>query len=346
MGVRESARCGVQYSNTPFLFFMKALSLLSGGLDSMLTARLILDQGIDVDGIGFFTPFFSSDRGRIAADRLGIPFYPFDITGEFIRILQKPRYGYGRNCNPCTDCHRLMVATAAGKLEERGAAFIITGEVLGQRPKSQTRDALNAVAKGAGRGLLLRPLSALLLEETIPEKKGWVDRSRLLGLSGRSRKEQLALAARYGLEGYSTPAGGCLLTEEHYCRRLKELKEREGWNAADLELLRVGRHFRLPSGAKVISGRDEGENLRLEQLAADGDLLLQAADKPGSLILLRAPGGSSPGDLELAAAVCARYSKEKGRPSLEIACRKKAGMEKKLFFASPLPDDVLEEIRI
>ena len=325
---------------------MKALSLLSGGLDSMLAARLILDQGIEVSGIGFSTPFFGSGRGRRAAGQLGIPFYSLDITKKYLGILQKPRYGYGKNCNPCTDCHRLMVETAAGQMEERGASFIFTGEVLGQRPKSQTRDALNSVMKGIARGFLLRPLSALLLEETIPEQEGWVDRSKLLGLSGRSRKKQLELARRYGLTGYSTPAGGCLLTEKNYCRRLKELKEHEGWNSADLELLRIGRHFRLPSGARVVSGRNEGENLQLEDQAGPGDYLFQAADKPGSLILLRNAGEASPEDLQIAAAICARYSKEKDKSVLEILCRGPDGREIKKFSAQSISDDILDQLRI
>jgi len=239
---------------------MKALALLSGGLDSILAARVIMDQGIEVVGISFSTPFFSSERGRRSALELGIDFRSYDITAEYIGILSHPRYGYGRNCNPCTDCHRLMVLVAARKLEELEASFIVTGEVVGQRPKSQTRDALNAVAKVISTKLLLRPLSALLLSETFPEKEGWVDRSKLLSLSGRSRKAQLALAAEYGLKDYSSPGGGCLLTEPGYCRKLLELKEKEGWKIPDLELLRVGRHFRIPSGARVVSGRDDRDS--------------------------------------------------------------------------------------
>jgi len=300
---------------------MRALSLLSGGLDSMLAARLILDQGIEVTGIGFTSPFYGSDRGRRAAESLGIPFHSRDITGGMIAVLEKPRYGYGKNLNPCTDCHRLMVSTAASLLGELGASFIVSGEVLGQRPKSQTRDALNAVAKGAARGLLLRPLSALLLAETVPEREGWVDRSRLLGISGRSRKVQLELAERYGLTGYRSPGGGCLLTESGYCRKLKELKENEGWEEEELKLLAVGRHFRFPSGARAVSGRNREENEELERLARPGDLLFQAVERPGSLVLLRKRGPLTARDRELAAAVCRRYSKDKDTPGLAVGCR-------------------------
>lgn len=285
----------------------------------MLAARLILDQGIEVTGVGFSSPFYTSGRGRRSAEILGIPFVSREITGEMIGILSHPAHGYGRHFNPCTDCHRLMVSTAAGMLGELGASFIVTGEVLGQRPKSQTRDALNAVAKGAGRGLLLRPLSARLLPETLPEREGWVDRSRLLGISGRSRKVQLALAAKYGLTGYQSPAGGCLLTEAGYCRKLKELREHEGWVPEELNLLRIGRHFRLPSGARVVSGRNREENEILEKLARKGDYLFQAAERPGSLVLLRKREEVTPRDRELAAAVCLRYSKEQDPPRLALA---------------------------
>ena len=312
----------------------------------MLATRLILEQGIEVVGICFATPFFSGERGSRSAAALGIPVHPFDITGEFIEILKHPVYGYGKNCNPCTDCHRLMISTAGRRMEELGASFIITGEVIGQRPKSQTRDALNAVAGGVPKGFLLRPLSARLLGETIPEKEGWVDRTKLLGISGRSRKIQFALAKRYGLKGYSSPGGGCLLTESGFCRKLMELKEREGWEVDDLELLRVGRHFRLPSGAKVVSGRDELENLILEKLARGDDYLFQASARPGSLILLRKSGEVSPEDRATAAAICVRYSKEKeGR--VEIGCRKGSGKgEGSMVTAHRLPADRLEQIRI
>jgi tRNA-uridine 2-sulfurtransferase len=326
---------------------MKALALLSGGLDSILAARLIMDQGIEVIGVSFSSPFFRSARGRISALELGIDFRSYDISDEYIGILNNPRYGYGRNCNPCTDCHRLMISVAARKLEELEASFIVTGEVVGQRPKSQTRDALNAVAKVIPTGLLLRPLSALLLSETIPEKEGWVDRSKLLSLSGRSRKPQLALAVEYGLKDYSTPGGGCLLTESGYCRKLLELKEKEGWRIPDLKLLRVGRHFRIPSGARVVSGRDDSENRDLIKLAEENDYLFQATIRPGSLVLLRCRGEHSPGDLAIGAAICARYSKEKEDPIFEIDYwRGGERNEVKQIPSSPMVEEELNSFRV
>ncbi len=313
----------------------------------MLAARVIMDQGITVIGISFSSPFFRSERGRQSARELGIEFHSIDISAGYIGILKHPRYGYGKNCNPCTDCHRFMISIAARKLEELGASFIITGEVVGQRPKSQTRDAMNAVAKGAAPGLLLRPLSALLLGETIPEQEGWVDRGRLLAISGRSRREQYRLAEKYGLKDYSSPGGGCLLTESGYCRKLMELKEEEGWNISDLNLLRVGRHFRIHPGARVVSGRNDGENQELIKLAEENDYLFQATRRPGSLVMLRCRDEYDPGDLAAGAAICARYSKEKEKALFEIDYwRGGKRKEVRQISASPMPEDDLNGLRI
>lgn len=326
---------------------MKAIALLSGGLDSILAARLIMDQGIEVIGVGFRTPFFDCGRGRKGASQLNIPFHCFDITPQFNEVLKQPAYGYGKHLNPCVDCHRLMVKQAFAQIERLGASFVITGEVLGQRPKSQTRNALNAVAKAGRKGLLLRPLSARLLEETIPEKAGWVKREMLLGLSGRSRKMQLKLAESYGIKEFSSPAGGCLLTDPGFCRRLRELKDKEKWTVDEISLLKLGRHFRLPSGVKVISGRNEEENLNLEKRAPPGSYFFQAVDQPGSLVLLKKTGKPSGGDITTAAAICARYSKEKGKPVLKIGYwRKNNSAGKKETEIRPLSDKELEKIRI
>lgn len=330
-----------------YFFIMKALALLSGGLDSILAARLILDQEIEVVGVGFSSPFFSSRRGRQSASALGVEFRSYDISKEYIDILLRPKYGYGKNCNPCTDCHRLMVSIAGRHMEEIGAAFIITGEVIGQRPKSQTRDALNAVAKAVKPGLILRPLSALLLAETIPEKEGWVDRSKLLNLSGRSRKIQFALAERYGLKDYSSPGGGCLLTDSSYCRKLMELRSEEGWDLDELELLRVGRHFRIRPGVRVVSGRNDQENHELLRLAKNRDYLFQACRNPGSLIVLRSRRKVSREDINTAASICARYSKGKRDGVSDIGFRSGAEKEEvERVPAIPMPPEELNGLRI
>ncbi len=285
----------------------------------MLAAKLIQEQGIEVIGISFQSPFFGCAKGKKAAGRMGIEFHCIDITPKLLEVLKNPRHGYGKNLNPCIDCHSLMVAEACHLLEELGASFVVTGEVLGQRPKSQNRTALGAVSRAAGEGLLLRPLSARKLPETVPEKEGWVDREKLLDIAGRSRKRQLELAARWGLDGFATPAGGCLLTEEEYCRRLLELKEKEGWELEDILLLRFGRHFRLDSGAKAVSGRNEEENDKLEEAALSGDYLFQTEVHPGSLVLWRGSEEKpSEADLETAAAIAARYSKDREKELLKV----------------------------
>ncbi len=323
----------------------KALALISGGLDSILAARLVADQGVGVVGVGFRSHFFSDAAGRRAARSAGIPFTSVDIGPEMIALLDEPKYGFGKHLNPCVDCHRLMVGKAFELLEELEADFVVTGEVLGQRPKSQHRAALNAVAKAGEKGLLLRPLSAKLLAETIPEKRGWIDRDRLLGISGRGRKKQLELAAAWGITGFATPAGGCLLTDPEFCRRLKDLSAREGLEGDMIELLKVGRHFRSPGGARIVSGRDEGENIRLLKLASAGDLLFQAA-RPASLILLRAAGEPSRGDILLAASVCARYSKGKGGAVKIRTWKKGRRDEGETLAAEPMNGDKLERLRI
>lgn len=325
----------------------RALALISGGLDSLLAVRLIQEQGIKVTGIGFSSPFFSSTAGEAAARRLGISFHSMDITADFLKILPHPHYGYGKNLNPCADCHQIMIREAFRRRQELGADFVITGEVLGQRPKSQTRDMLNAVARGGEKGLLLRPLSARLLPVTIPEEKGWLKREDLLDISGRSRRRQISLADKFGIRKYLSPGGGCLLTEAGFCRKMKELWEHEGWKAGYLHLLSIGRHFRLPSGARAISGRDEKENDRLERVARRGDYLFQTAIHPGSVVLLKSRGSPDQNDLNTAAAVAARYSKEKNAAAVQVICRVWGKpREDTEMTAAPLPSERLDSLRI
>ena len=333
---------------------MKALALLSGGLDSFLAAKLIQEQGIEAIGLSFRSPFFGCEGGRKTAALAGIPFHCVDFTEKFLPVLVKPRYGYGKHLNPCIDCHQLMVAEAFSRMETLGASFVVTGEVLGQRPKSQHLDALNSVAKAGKPGLLLRPLSARLLKETIPEKEGWVDRSRFLDISGRSRKTQLGLARKYGAEEHFSPGGGCLLTDPEYCRRLEEIKDKEGWLPDHLALLRVGRHFRLPAvsgfafGAKVVSGRNEEENAELERLAREGDVLFQAVERPASVTLLRkASVPFSREEMETAASITARYSRAAPGTALAIGFWKPSlPAERETLAVPPLPDASLAELRI
>lgn len=287
----------------------KAVGLLSGGLDSMLAARIILDQGIQVVGVSFATPFFGPEKPRLAAEQLNIPLEILDITQDHWKMLKSPRYGYGKGMNPCIDCHALMVRKAGEYMNNIQADFLFTGEVLGQRPFSQTKPSLRAVEKESGHlDRILRPLSALLLKETIPEQEGLVDRSRLLDINGRSRKRQIALAAGYGLQDYPAPAGGCLLTDPIFSLRLKELFSFSTDPALrEVELLKAGRHFRLASGIKVIVGRNQKENEFIEKWIETQDGWARVADYPGPIALILGPVHNHE-EWEKAAQLCLTYS--------------------------------------
>ncbi len=289
-------------------FKVKGISLLSGGLDSILAAKVVLLQGIEVMGVTFETPFFNARNAKIAAKQIGIPLSILNITGEHLEMLKAPRYGYGKNMNPCIDCHTLMLKKAGKVMEEAGADFVFTGEVLGQRPMSQNRQSLHMVAKNSGYGeYVLRPLSARRLPETKPELEGKIDREKLLDISGRGRKQQLELAKNYGITDYSSPAGGCLLTDPLFSRRLKELFDQQrNFTIRDVELLKVGRHFRTDTHAKVIVGRNSFDNETIQHLSENTDMLLHMANHPGPMVLVT--GGYDDKTLLLAASICALYS--------------------------------------
>ncbi|MDH7500241.1 MAG: tRNA 4-thiouridine(8) synthase ThiI [candidate division NC10 bacterium] len=289
----------------------KAIGLISGGLDSLLAARVLLDQKIRLLGVCFQTPFFGAEKAKQAAARLGIPLMVQDITEEHLRIVKKPAHGYGSAMNPCIDCHALMIQKAGERMKAEGFDFVFTGEVLNERPMSQTRHSLALVARLSGYSdFLLRPLSARLLPETRMEREGLVNRQGLLDLQGRSRKRQLALAKAYGLAEFPNPAGGCLLTDRGFSARLRELLKRGDFDLRDLWLLQVGRHFRL-GPVKVIVGRNEEENRRIRNYAREGDILLSAEHFPGPLALVC---GEAPDEiLEQAAAICAALADPPGK---------------------------------
>lgn len=300
---------------------MKAISLFSGGLDSQLAVCLVKQQGIDVVGVNLISPFFGGDRKlAVAADELGIELKTMDISEEYMYVLKNPRYGYGKHMNPCIDCHGFMIRKAGEYMRECGGSFIITGEVLGQRPMSQNKSALAAVDKISGfRGLILRPLSAKLLPPTIPEQNGWVDREKLLDISGRSRTRQMQLAKDWGISEYPSPAGGCLLTQETFSKRLRhlfQLKPEAG--PIDAEILKHGRHFLLDSRGILVIGRNATENDVLLKMAAPADHLLKVATHPGPTSLLRYFGRPEPGDIEWAASITARYSDAVSLPRTQV----------------------------
>ena len=262
---------------------IRCLTLLSGGLDSILAVKILQKQGIKVTGLCFVSYFFDSKLAEAAAKRLKIDLKIVNISDEHLEMVKNPRYGYGKNINPCIDCH-LMMLEKARKAE---FDFIATGEVLGERPMSQNKRVLELLARKSGlNGYLLRPLSAQLLESTIPEKKGIVNRSKLLALSGRSRKRQIDLAKKWGFEDYPTPSGGCLLTDPNFSKRLKELfRHWPNCGGSDIKLLKLGRHF-WAGDAQIVVGRNEKENAEIKKLSQKNDVLIEP-DFPGPTVLVR-----------------------------------------------------------
>ena len=246
----------------------RGLSLMSGGLDSQLAVKILQRAGAEVEAVMFVSPFFKDDgTAAKAAEALGVKLRKLDFTDDIIALIKNPPHGFGGAMNPCIDCHAKMISRAGELMTELGYDFVATGEVRGQRPMSQNAQSLITVAKASGMaGRLVRPLSAKLLDPTIPETEGRLNREALLDISGRGRERQIALAAEFGITEYPSPAGGCRLTEEGFGRRLKDLMEHEGVdNRLLVELLTVGRRFRLPGGSSLILGRDRIENERLRK---------------------------------------------------------------------------------
>ncbi len=287
---------------------IRGISLFSGGLDSILACKVMAGQGVEVSGISFETPFFSAARARETAMQVDLPLEVIDITDEHLKMLHAPRWGYGKNMNPCIDCRVLMFQIAGRMMAERGADFLFTGEIVGQRPMSQGKNTLLMTAKNAGLSdMILRPLSAKILPETNPERTGKVDRSRLFDLQGRGRKRQMEMAASYGIVSWPPPAGGCLLTDPAFSRRLRDLFESNPHYAIrDIELLKVGRHFRINAETRVVAGRNSSENNMIEKMYAMGDALIRAESFPGPTVLV--PGGGDEETRNLAMRLCLRYS--------------------------------------
>jgi tRNA(Ile)-lysidine synthase TilS/MesJ len=269
----------------------KCLLLLSGGLDSILAAKLLLEQNIEIEAVNFRTNFCGPSKARPAAKQLGVNLREENIREEFLEILKKPKFGYGSGLNPCIDCHALMLKKAGEIMRAEGFDFVATGEVLGERPMSQHRQALDIVEKESNlKSRLLRPLSAKLLEPTLAEKEGLVDRERLLDISGRSRSRQMALAEKFGIKEYPTPSGGCALTEKGFARRTQELmKFKPDFSSNDLDLIRIGRHF-FENEGQIILGRSKGENDALQTQAQNGDLIVKPENFAGPVALIRGGG--------------------------------------------------------
>ncbi len=331
---------------------MKAIALVSGGLDSTLAVKVVIEQGIDVVGLNFLSPFCLCNRkagckfiAKKIVDEFGIELKALYMGEEYIEIIKNPRHGYGKNLNPCIDCRILMLRRARDFMQEIGASFIITGEVLGQRPMSQYRDALRVIERESGlEGLLLRPLSAKLLPLSTPEKEGWVDREKLLEISGRSRKPQLALAKDYKISTYACAAGGCLLTDKGFANRMRDLMAHSGITLDDIGLLKVGRHFRLSPSCKIVVGRNKEENEKLMRLAKEGDLCFDPVKAKG-------PVGIGQGDfdnenIQKSVSIITRYCDGGMEGGVEIESRRLPDGKIHVISAEAMAETEIQKLRI
>ena len=332
---------------------IKAIALLSGGLDSTLSTKLILEQGVEVVAVNFLTIFCNcTPRGKTclvsksAATKLGIKLKVFEVSKEYLEIVKNPKHGYGRNMNPCLDCRIFMFKRAGQYMRETGASFLITGEVLGERPMSQRREAMRIIEKESGlEGLILRPLTARLLDPTIPEKEGLINREKLLAIKGRSRRPQIELAEQLDINDYPCPAGGCLLTDPGFAGRIRDLKDhRPDFTLNDVQLLKIGRHFRLGPDTKLVVGRNEEENSRLENLAKDGDLRFYPTEIKGPTGIVRGVLGKN--HILIVSRIIARYSDGSLDEELEIAYNRISENKIEHIVASPMKEEELNILRI
>jgi len=323
---------------------MKALVLLSGGLDSILAVKLMLDQGIDVVAINFITPFQISEKKWVQkiAKKFKISLKTVKLGEDYLKIISKPKFRYGKHMNPCIDCRIFMLKKAKTYAKRINASFIVTGEVLGERPMTQAREALDITEKETGlQGKILRPLSAKLLPETEAEKKGWVDRKKLLDIKGRSRKKQIKLAKKYGIKEYPSPGGGCLLTYKEFAEKVRDLIEhKKKIKTKDIPLLKIGRHFRFNKN-KIIVGRNEDENKQLLKLKDVSDYFFEVPGCGSPITLLQGPKTKKA--IEKAAALTARYSDSKKKKT-----KVKYGKEKldKSVTVSTLKKEEIKKLRV
>lgn len=335
----------------------KAIALLSGGLDSRVALKVILDQGIEILGVSFVTLFCtctarSSCRleAKKAAEDLGVPIKVVNFSKELLGAVKAPTHGYGSGVNPCLDCRIAMFKQAKAYLAEVGASFLITGEVLGERPMSQRREAMELIEREAGlEGLILRPLSARLLAPTLPERHGLIDREKLLSIRGRSRQPQIRLADELGIKDYPCPAGGCLLTDRSFARKMRDLMVNLNGKLTldEVQLLKVGRHFRLSPAVKLVVGRSEAENARLSGRLRSGDWSLELTDTTGPLTLLRSEDSESgEAHMNLAAAITARYSRMRDESLVSVRAETPDGKERRVVRVEPAGDARIAEYRI
>jgi tRNA-specific 2-thiouridylase len=330
----------------------KAIALYSGGLDSTLAILVMQRRGVDVTAVTFMNHFGCdiSDKSSCSKDpfaasvKFGFQVKLAHLSDKFLEIVKKPKYGHGKNMNPCVDCRVLMLKEAKEFMKLTGADFLITGEVVGQRPMSQRKNCFPMIDKAADvKGLVVRPLCGKLLPVTIPEEKGLISRDMLLDINGRSRKPQMALATEFGLTEYPTPAGGCLLTEPNYSYRLRELLNNNiDPEYKDINFLRVGRHFRFSPGCKIIVGRDNEENEIIKSLSGPDDYRFNVPGHGSPLTVIL--GKITDGAVALAAAMCARYSDAGKLPEVSVLVIK--GDARYNLNVQPAGDEILDRYRI
>ncbi|MDD4957362.1 MAG: hypothetical protein PHH49_05065 [Candidatus Omnitrophica bacterium] len=329
----------------------KAIALISGGLDSLLAARVVMDQGVEVQGVCFILQFASRDTDSFirkvlcASEEAGIQVKFVDISEKFFNVLKDPGHGYGSNMNPCIDCKILMLKVAKDMMKELGASFVVTGEVLGERPMSQHRRALDRIEKCSGlEGLLLRPLSAGFMEQTLPEEKGVLDRKKLWKIHGRGREKQLKLAKEYGLTRYFSPGGGCLLTDPMFSRKLRELAKKGPLDKDNALLLKYGRHFRLDDGTKVVVGRNKDDNESLKGMKKKSDVVLWfGAKTPGPYAILR--GKATEGNIEKAAGLVVSHSRYRKERTANVELLSGVGSPRQISTVA-LSREEIEDLRV
>ena len=320
---------------------IKALGLFSGGLDSMLATKLIQEQGIKVELINFYTPFFPPKNAIEISKQIKIPLKEIDVTKDYLKMLRKPKHGYGSEMNPCIDCKIFMLKKAKDYAKKIGAKFIFTGEVLGERPMSQNKNAFEMIEKEAGlKGKLLRPLSANLLHITEAEKK-WIDRNKLLDISGRRREMQFKLLKKFRIKKYHSPSGGCLLTYKEFAKKIRDLlKHNKKITTKDLELLKIGRHFRFKNN-KIIVGRDKDENEKLLELKQKTNYIFEVPNVGSPITILQ--GRKTKESIIKAAQLTARYSDSKERKIIVKYGKKKLI---KSLTVSTLQLDEINKLRV
>lgn len=326
-----------------------ALALYSGGLDSTLACRVVAAQGIRVIALKFVSPFFGYDLLQRQAEHIrevkkkyDIDLRLVDITEDYLKLLGDPPHGYGKNFNPCIDCKILLLSKAGQMMQRYDASFLITGEVVGQRPMSQRRDTLRIIERDSGcEDVLVRPLCAKLLKPTKPEINDLIDREQLLALSGRTRVPQMELAERLGIKDYPSPAGGCILTDPIQSARIKQYyAEHEKIEAGDILFLLAGRQFRLPADGRVALGRNERENIHIAALQQADDYRLELKDRPGPTALLRHAGDQE--DIALTAGLVVRYGKKNTAGPVESAVTVNRGGETVIIAVPPLADEIFK----